>query len=192
MTSLVANTTADRGPALAGCGVVGKDRRMAEITYKGNPIHTIGELPEVGSAAPDFELTGTDLSPVSLSDFAGGNLVLNIFHSLDTGTCALSVRAFNERAANLEGTTVLCVSKDLPFALKRFCGAEGIDNVLVASDFRSDFGGTYGVTYTDGPIRGLLARSVVVIDGEGTVIYTEQVAETSHEPDYDAALAALN
>ena len=165
---------------------------MAEITYKGTPVRTVGELPAVGSKAPDFDLVGADLSPVSLSDFAGGNLVLNIFHSLDTGTCALSVRAFNERAAGLEGTAVLCVSKDLPFALKRFCGAEGIENVGVASDFRSDFGGTYGVTYTDGPLRGLLARSVVVIDGDGTVVYTEQVAETRHEPDYDAALAALS
>ena len=165
---------------------------MAEITYKGTPVRTVGELPAVGSKAPDFDLVGADLSPVSLSDFAGGNLVLNIFHSLDTGTCALSVRAFNERAAGLEGTAVLCVSKDLPFALKRFCGAEGIENVVVASDFRSDFGGAYGVTYSDGPLRGLLARSVVVIDGEGTVVYTEQVAETRHEPDYDAALAALS
>ena len=165
---------------------------MAEITYKGTPVRTVGELPAVGSKAPDFELVGADLSPISLSDFAGGNLVLNIFHSLDTGTCALSVRAFNERAAGLEGTAVLCVSKDLPFALKRFCGAEGIENVGVASDFRSDFGGAYGVTYSDGPLRGLLARSVVVIDGEGTVVYTEQVAETRNEPDYDAALAAIS
>lgn len=188
----MADIIADGGPGMAGFGVIGKDRGMADITFKGNPIHTVGALPEVGSAAPDFELTGIDLSPVSLSDFAGSNLVLNIFHSLDTGTCAISVRAFNERAATLEGTKVLCVSKDLPFALKRFCGAEGIENVLVASDFRSDFGGAYGVTYTDGPIRGLLARSVVVVDGEGTVVYTEQVSETSHEPDYDAALAALS
>ncbi|MHA6525837.1 thiol peroxidase [Tessaracoccus sp. G1721] len=164
---------------------------MADITYKGTPVHTVGELPAVGTKAPDFELAREDLSPVSLADYAGGNLVLNIFHSLDTGTCALSARAFNERAAGLEGTTVLCVSKDLPFALKRFCGAEGIENVEVASDFRTDFGGAYGVTYADGPLRGLLARSVVVIDGEGTVVYTEQVAETRHEPDYDAALAAL-
>ena len=165
---------------------------MAEITYKGTPLHTVGELPAVGTKAPDFELTGTDMSTVSLSDFAGGNLVLNIFHSLDTGTCAKSVRAFNERAAGLEGTTVLCVSKDLPYALTRFCGAEGIENVVVASDFRTDFGGAYGVTYADGTLRGLLARAVVVIDPEGTVLYTEQVAETRNEPDYDAALAAIS
>ncbi len=165
---------------------------MADITFKGNPIHTVGDLPAVGSKAPDFELTGADLSPVTLADYAGRKLVLNIFHSLDTGTCALSMRAFNERAASLDGTTVLCVSKDLPFAQKRFCAAEGIENVEVASDFRSNFGETYGVTYTDGPIRGLLARSVVVVDGEGTVVYTEQVQETSQEPDYDGAIAALS
>lgn len=173
-------------------GPMGEDRSMASVTFKGNPIHTVGELPPVGSKAPDFTLTGPDLSDVTLADFAGRKLVLNIFHSLDTGTCALSVRAFNEKAAGLEDTTVLCVSKDLPFAQKRFCGAEGIDNVDVASDFRSDFGGSYGVTYTDGPIRGLLARAVVVVDAEGTVVYTEQVQETTQEPDYDSALAALN
>lgn len=177
---------------LARFGGVGKDRDMAEITFKGNPIHTVGELPAVGSKAPDFELTGTDLAPVALADYVGSKLVLNIFHSLDTGTCAKSVRAFNERAAGLEGTKVLCVSKDLPFALNRFCGAEGIDDVDVASDFRTDFGRIYGVTYVDGPIRGLLARAVVVIDADGTVLYTEQVAETTQEPDYDAALAALS
>ncbi|AQX16408.1 MULTISPECIES: thiol peroxidase [Tessaracoccus] len=165
---------------------------MAEITFKGNPIHTVGELPSVGSPAPDFELTGPDLSPVTLADYAGRTLVLNIFHSLDTGTCANSVRAFNQKAAGLDGVAVLNVSKDLPFAQKRFCGAEGIDNVDVASDFRSDFGQRYGVTYTDGPIRGLLSRAVVVIDPEGRVVYTEQVAESSEEPDYDAALAALS
>ncbi|OCL31488.1 lipid hydroperoxide peroxidase [Tessaracoccus lapidicaptus] len=165
---------------------------MAEITFKGNPIHTVGELPSVGSPAPDFELTGPDLSPVTLADYAGRTLVLNIFHSLDTGTCANSVRAFNQKAAGLDGVTVLNVSKDLPFAQKRFCGAEGIDNVDVASDFRSDFGQRYGVTYTDGPIRGLLSRAVVVVDAEGRVVYTEQVAESSEEPDYDAALAALS
>lgn len=170
---------------------MGNDLCMASITFKGNPIHTVGELPAVGSKAPDFELTGLDLGPVTLADFAGRKLVLNIFHSMDTGTCALSMRAFNERAAGLEGTTVLCVSRDLPFAQKRFCAAEGIDNVEVASDFRTDFGERYGVTYTDGPIKGLLARTVVVVDVDGTVLYTEQVQETSHEPDYDGALAAL-
>ncbi len=165
---------------------------MAEIAFKGNPVHSIGELPAVGSAAPDFEVTGVDLQPVALADFAGQKLVLNIFPSVDTGVCAMSVRTFNEKAAGLEGTKVLCVSRDLPFALNRFCGAEGIENVVVSSDFRTNFGETYGVTFTDGPLKGLLSRSVVVIDADGNVVYTEQVDETTTEPDYDAALAALN
>lgn len=165
---------------------------MAEIAFKGNPVHSIGELPAVGSAAPDFEVTGADLQPVTLADFAGQKLVLNIFPSVDTGVCAMSVRTFNEKAAGLEGTKVLCVSRDLPFALNRFCGAEGIENVVVSSDFRTNFGETYGVTFADGPLKGLLSRSVVVIDADGNVVYTEQVDETTTEPDYDAALAALN
>ncbi|NHB85492.1 thiol peroxidase [Tessaracoccus sp. HDW20] len=165
---------------------------MAQIAFKGNPVNSIGDLPVNGSVAPDFEVTGTDLAPVKSSDFAGQNLVLNIFPSVDTGVCAMSVRTFNEKAAGLEGTTVLCISRDLPFALNRFCGAEGIDNVIVSSDFRTDFGETYGVTMTDGPLAGLLSRSVVVIDGEGKVVYTEQVPEITTEPDYEAALAALS
>ena len=165
---------------------------MAEINFKGNPVHSVGELPQVGSQAPAFEVTGTDLSPVTLADFSGKKLVLNVFPSVDTGVCAMSVRQFNEKAAGLDGAAVLCISRDLPFALNRFCGAEGIENVVVASDFRTDFGETYGVTFTDGPLQGLLSRSVVVIDEEGKVVYTEQVAETTTEPDYDAALAALN
>ncbi|AQP46234.1 lipid hydroperoxide peroxidase [Tessaracoccus aquimaris] len=165
---------------------------MAEIAFKGNPVHSIGELPAVCSAAPDFEVTGADLQPVTLADFAGQKLVLNIFPSVDTGVCAMSVRTFNEKAAGLEGTKVLCVSRDLPFALNRFCGAEGIENVVVSSDFRTNFGETYGVTFADGPLKGLLSRSVVVIDADGNVVYTEQVDETTTEPDYDAALAALN
>ncbi|AQP43700.1 thiol peroxidase [Tessaracoccus flavus] len=165
---------------------------MADIKFHGNPVHSVGTLPEVGSTAPDFEVTGTDLSPVKLSDFAGQKIVLNIFPSVDTGVCANSVRAFNEKAAGLEGTTVLCISRDLPFALGRFCGAEGIDNVVVASDFRTDLGEKYGVTFTDGPLEGLLSRSVVVIDTDGKVVYTQQVEETTTEPDYDEALAALS
>lgn len=164
---------------------------MTEILFKGNPVHTVGELPAVGSTAPDFELTGTDLAPVTKADFDGSTLVLNIFPSVDTGVCAMSVRRFNELAAGLDGVRVLCVSRDLPFAQGRFCGAEGIDNVTVASDFRTDLGETYGVTFADGPMRGLLSRAVVVIDADGTVVYTEQVPETTTEPDYDAALAAL-
>ncbi|WP_297751625.1 thiol peroxidase [uncultured Tessaracoccus sp.] len=164
---------------------------MADITFKDSPVTTIGELPAVGSKAPGFDLVGSDLSPVTLADFAGKKIVLNIFPSLDTGVCAKSVRTFNEKATGLEGTVVLNVSMDLPFAQARFCGAEGIENAIVASGFRSSFGSDYGVTFTSGPLEGLFSRSVVVIDGDGTVAYTQQVAETTNEPDYDAALAAL-
>lgn len=164
---------------------------MADITFKDSPVTTIGELPAVGSKAPSFDLVGSDLSPVTLADFAGKKIVLNIFPSLDTGVCAQSVRTFNEKATGLEGTVVLNVSMDLPFAQARFCGAESIENAIVASGFRSSFGSDYGVTFTSGPLEGLFSRSVVVIDGDGTVAYTQQVAETTNEPDYDAALAAL-
>lgn len=164
---------------------------MANITFKDSPVTTIGELPAVGSKAPSFDLVGSDLSPVTLADFAGKKIVLNIFPSLDTGVCAQSVRTFNEKAAGLEGTVVLNVSMDLPFAQARFCGAEGIENAVTASGFRSSFGSDYGVTFTSGPLEGLFSRSVVIIDGDGTVVYTQQVAETTDEPDYDAALAAL-
>lgn len=164
---------------------------MATVTLKGNAFHTAGNLPESGSAAPDFKLVKADLSEVSLGDFSGKKLILNIFPSVDTGTCATSVRTFNEKAASLDNTAVLCVSFDLPFALGRFCGAEGIDNVDSASGFRSTFGADYGVVFTDGPLAGLYSRSVVVIDESGKVVYTEQVAETVDEPNYEAALAAL-
>ncbi len=164
---------------------------MAEITFRGNPIHTVGDLPAVGSAAPEFTVTGSDLGDVSLGDFAGQNLVISIFPSIDTQVCATSVRTFNERAAALEGTTVLNVSADLPFALGRFCGAEGIEDVKTASTFRSDFGSTYGVKIGEGPLAGLMSRAVVVVNGDGVVTYTEQVPEIGQEPDYDAALAAL-
>ena len=165
---------------------------MATVTLKGNEIHTIGDLPAVGSPAPDFTLTRGDLSSASLADYKGQRIVLNIFHSIDTGTCAQSVRQFNIEAAELDNTTVLCISKDLPFAMNRFCGAEGIDNVETLSDFRDgNFGRHYGVEYIDGPIQALLARAVVVIDEAGNVIYTEQVQETVEEPNYKAALEAL-
>jgi thioredoxin-dependent peroxiredoxin len=164
---------------------------MAEITFRGNPIHTVGELPAVGSPAPAFTLTGMDLADVSVGDFAGQNLVLNIFPSVDTQVCATSVRTFNERATALEGTTVLNVSADLPFAQSRFCGAEGIENVKSASVFRSDFGDTYGVRIAEGPLAGLMSRAVVVVNGDGVVTYTEQVPEIGQEPDYDAALSVL-
>ena len=164
---------------------------MAQITLRGNPISTVGELPAVGSAAPAFSLTGTDMGAVDSEQFRGKSLLLNIFPSVDTPVCAMSVRTFNERAAE-SGVTVLCVSNDLPFAQKRFCGAEGIENVTTASAFRDSFGEDYGVTIADGPMAGLLARAVVVIDADGNVAYTELVPEIAHEPDYDAALAALS
>lgn len=168
-------------------------RRMATVTFQNSTtVQLSGELPAVGSAAPDFALVGTDLAPVKLSDFAGKRVVLNIFPSVDTGVCAASVRNFNEMAAGLDNTAVVCVSQDLPFALGRFCGAEGIENVVSASAFRSSFGTDYGVRQQDGPLEGLLARAVVVIDANGKVTYTELVPEIGQEPDYDAAKAALD
>lgn len=165
---------------------------MATITLKGNAIHTNGELPTTGSKAIEFSLVGTDLSTKSLTDFSGKNLVMNIFPSVDTGTCAASVRNFNKMASELSNTTVLCISRDLPFAQNRFCGAEGIDNVVMLSDFKTgEFGDNYGLTITDGPLAGLHARCIVVINVEGTIIYTEQVTETVDEPNYDLALASL-
>ncbi len=163
---------------------------MATTAFKGSPVSTVGELPAVGSTLPAYSLVGSDLAEVASGDLAG-RVVLNIFPSLDTGVCAASVRRFNELAAGLDGTTVLCVSKDLPFAQGRFCGAEGIDNVTVGSAFRSSFGEDYGLTMLDGPLAGLLARAVVVTDADGTVRYTELVPEITQEPDYDAAIAAL-
>ena len=165
--------------------------RMAQITMRGNPINTVGELPAVGSSAPAFTLTGSDLSPVSSEQFHDKPVLLNIFPSVDTPVCATSVRTFNERAA-AGGVSVLCVSNDLPFAQARFCGAEGIENVKSASAFRDSFGQDYGVTIADGPFAGLLARAVVVIGADGNVTYAELVPEIANEPNYDAALAALS
>ncbi|MEI7850578.1 MAG: thiol peroxidase [Kiritimatiellales bacterium] len=164
---------------------------MAQITFKGTPIRTIGELPAKGSSATDFALVKQDLSETVLSDYKGKRLVLNIFPSIDTGVCATSVRKFNEKAAALKNTVILCVSMDLPFAQSRFCGAEGIKNVVTTSAFRSAFGDHYGVTIAEGPLAGLLSRAIVVISENGKVLYTEQVPEIAQEPDYDAALAAL-
>jgi thiol peroxidase len=165
---------------------------MAKITLKGNDIHTIGELPTVGTGAKNFQLVGTDLSTKTLNDFVGKNLVLNIFPSVDTGTCAASVRNFNKTAADLSNTTVLCISRDLPFAQNRFCGAEGIENVVMLSDFKTgQFGDDYGLTINDGPLAGLHSRCIVVINTEGSVVYTEQVSETTEEPNYDLALGSL-
>nr|WP_029398637.1 thiol peroxidase [Mycobacterium tuberculosis] len=192
---------------------------MAQITLRGNAINTVGELPAVGSPAPAFTLTGGDLgvissdqfrgksvllnifpsvdTPVCATDgkmfsdqFRGKSVLLNIFPSVDTPVCATSVRTFDERAA-ASGATVLCVSKDLPFAQKRFCGAEGTENVMPASAFRDSFGEDYGVTIADGPMAGLLARAIVVIGADGNVAYTELVPEIAQEPNYEAALAAL-
>ncbi len=169
-----------------------KTKIMASITLGGNPIHTSGELPKVGTKLADFKLVKNDLSVASLSDFAGKKLVLNIFTSIDTGTCATSVRTFNTKAAQLENTLVLCISRDLPFAQKRFCGAEGIENVVNLSDFRNgSFGKTNGLEIIDGVLTGLLSRSIIVVDEKGSVIYTEQVPEIASEPNYEAALAVL-
>lgn len=165
---------------------------MAEIKLGGNPIHTNGQLPKSNNSAPNFNLVGTDLSTKSLSDYTGKKLILNIFPSIDTGVCAASVRSFNKLASNLENTKVLCISKDLPFAQKRFCGAEGIENVETLSDFRSgEFGNTYGLTITDGPLNGLHARAVVVLNENHQIVYSELVDDIHNEPNYDKALASL-
>ena len=164
---------------------------MTDITLDGTPVHTHGSLPAVGTKAPGFTLVGNDLSPVALADFACSRLILNVFPSVDTGICATSVRTFNERAAGLENTKVLCISRDLPFAQARFCGAEGIENVTVASDFRTTFGEDYGVTMITGPLEGLLARAVIVLDEKGNVTHSQLVPEIKQEPDYEAAIAAL-
>lgn len=163
---------------------------MATTHMKSTPVQTVGDLPEVGAPAPDFTLTGADLSPVTLQELRGRRVILNVFPSLDTGVCAASVREFNSRATDLEDTTVLAVSADLPFAAARFCSAEGIENVRSGSVFRSSFGDDYGVTMVDGPFEGLLARAVVVVDAEGVVRYAQLVPEITEEPDYEAALAA--
>ncbi|MAR90456.1 MAG: thiol peroxidase [Pseudomonadota bacterium] len=164
---------------------------MATVSMKGSTFETVGELPETGSKAPAFNLVQGDMSELTSEALAGKRFILNIFPSIDTPTCANSVRAFNKKAAALDNTEVVCVSADLPFALTRFCGAEGIDNVKVASSFRSGFGQDYGVTFKDGPLHGLLSRAVVVVDESGKVLHTEQVPELGDEPNYDAALAAL-
>ena len=165
---------------------------MASITLGGNPIHTNGELPAVGSKATDFSLIKTDLGIATLADFSGSKVVLNIFPSIDTGTCATSVRTFNEKASSLSNTKVLCISRDLPFAQKRFCGAEGLENVINLSDFKDgSFGKNYGLEIVDGPLAGLHSRVVIVLDENGTILHTEQVNEIADEPNYEAALAVL-
>jgi len=165
---------------------------MATVTLKGNTLNTLGNLPSIGSNAPEFSLIKNDLSAASLADYKGKKVVLNIFPSVDTGTCAQSVRQFNKEVTALDNTVVLCISKDLPFAQARFCGAEGIDKVETLSDFKDgNFGKSYAVAFTDGPLEALLSRAIVVLDENGKVTYTEQVAETVDEPNYKAALEAL-
>lgn len=165
---------------------------MASITLGGNPINTIGNLPKVGSKAPDFQLVKTDLSTVTLADFAGSKVVLNIFPSIDTATCATSVRKFNADASKLENTKVLCISRDLPFAQNRFCGAEGLENVLNLSDFKTgSFGKDYGLEIADSAFSGLHSRVVIVLDENGIIKHAEQVTEIANEPNYELALAAL-
>jgi len=165
---------------------------MAQVNFKGNPVMTKGDLPEVGNPAPGFKLTAGDLSDVFLADFAGQKVVLNLFPSIDTPVCAASVRKFNQEAAALDGTKVLCISADLPFAAGRFCAAEGLENVITLSTFRSpEFGGDYGVGIEGGALGGLLARAVVVLSSSHTVLYTELVDEITEEPNYDMALKAL-
>ncbi|MDN6431053.1 thiol peroxidase [Corynebacterium flavescens] len=165
---------------------------MATVKFDNQPAQTVGDLPAVGDAFPDVELVGTDLSPVKLSNFAGKRVVVSLFPSVDTGVCAAQLRAFNEKAAGLENTVVLSVSRDLPFAQARFCAAEGIENVVSASDFRSDLGDKLGISLADTPLKGLLARSVFVLDENHKIVYVELVPEVTTEPNYDAALEALH
>lgn len=165
---------------------------MAKITLEGNPVETTGSLPATGSIAPGFTLTKTDLSDVTLEDYKGKRIILNIFPSIDTSVCAASVRQFNKAASETRDTVVLCISADLPFAHSRFCEAEGLDKVIPLSVFRAaSFGRDYGVEITSGPLTGLLSRAIAIIDETGKVTYTEQVPEITQEPDYDAALAAI-
>lgn len=165
---------------------------MATITLKGNQINTSGEMPAIGAIAPEFKLTGTDLQDKSLKDFPGKKIVLNIFPSIDTPVCAMSVRKFNAEASNIGNSIVLCISRDLPFAQARFCGAEGLDKVIMLSEMRDTrFGNDYGLNIINGPMAGLLARAVIILDENGKVIYQELVPEIAQEPNYEAALKAL-
>ncbi|MDY3547594.1 thiol peroxidase [Riemerella anatipestifer] len=164
---------------------------MAELTLKGTEISSVGELPKLGETIKDFNLVASDLSEKTKNDFSGKRKVLNIFPSIDTGVCAASARKFNKEASKLENTVVINISRDLPFALGRFCAAEGLNNVETLSDFRSNFGEEFGVTLADSPLKGLLSRAVVITDENDKVIYTEQVSEITNEPNYEAALASL-
>ncbi len=166
---------------------------MATTHLKGNTVNTIGELPSVGSKAPDFILTKNDLSDVNIGNFTGNKIVMNVFPSIDTGVCATSVRKFNDKASKLLNTKVLCISRDLPFAQGRFCGAEGIENVVTLSELRNNaFGEKYGVKIVDGPLAGLFARAIIVVGSSGKVAYTQLVPEITEEPNYEKAIEALN
>jgi thiol peroxidase len=166
---------------------------MANITLKGNAIATSGNLPSIGEKAKDFSMIGSDLAPKTLQDFSGHNLILNIFPSVDTGTCATSVRSFNKEEASLENTKVLCISRDLPFAQNRFCGSEGIENVVMLSDFSAGkFGKDYGLEIENGPLATLHSRCIIVVNTAGEVVYTEQVKEIVDEPNYELALGSLS
>lgn len=164
---------------------------MAKVTLKGGEVNTVGVLPNVGTELPDFELVAQDLSVKNLDDFQGKRKILNIFPSVDTGVCAASAREFNKEVTSLDNTVVINISKDLPFAIGRFCAAEGIDNVETLSDFRSSYGDLLGLTMTDSPLAGLLSRAVIVVDEDNTIVYTEQVPEITQEPNYEAAIASL-
>ena len=164
---------------------------MATTAFGGTPVNTVGDLPSVGSPAPAIALVAKDLSTITGTELAGARVVLNIFPSVDTPVCAQSVRVFNERAASMDNTKVICVSADLPFAQSRFCGAEGLDNVITASTVLTDFGDAFGVSLAEGAFAGLLARAVVVLDEQGTVVHSQLVPEIASEPDYDAAIAIL-
>lgn len=161
------------------------------ISFMGTTVHTVGKIPRVGKQLKDFTLTNGDLQEKTLSDYKGQNLILNIFPSIDTKVCSQSVRTFNKDAAQLDNTKILCISEDLPFAQSRFCGAEDIDNVVTLSAFRSDFGTNFGVQMSDGPLKGLLSRAVIVVNPEGKIVYTEQVPDIGQEPNYQAALQAI-
>ncbi|SFH83102.1 thiol peroxidase (atypical 2-Cys peroxiredoxin) [Halpernia frigidisoli] len=191
--------------ALSSCNKTSTDKTVAatstdstanmksenSVLMGGKTVHTVGKLPATGTEAPAFTLADVEMGDKTLDDFKGKSIILNIFPSVDTGVCSASVRKFNKEAANLPNAVVLCISKDLPLAQKRFCGAEGIKNVVMLSDYRSDFGKTYGVQLTDSPMRGLLSRAVVVINPEGKIVYEEQVSDISHEPNYEAAIKAV-
>ncbi|TJY33472.1 thiol peroxidase [Pontimicrobium aquaticum] len=165
---------------------------MSKITLGGNPVETIGNLPEIGTSAPDFELVAIDLSTKTLTDFNDTNLVLNIFPSVDTGVCSASVRSFNKIASEIENAKVVCISRDLPFRQDQFCAAEGLENVIMLSDFKNGiFGKTYGLLMTNGIFDGLLSRCIIIINTEGKITYTQQVPEIGQEPNYEEALEAL-